>query len=64
VYGRVCGAALARAHARSGSAQAIAGYLGRGEVFDAVVEDFAAAYADQTERDYEAFLSAVRSEDR
>lgn len=63
-YGRVCGAALARAHARSGSAQAITGYLGRGEVFDAAVEDFAAAYADQTERDYGAFLAGVRSGER
>jgi uncharacterized protein (DUF2252 family) len=55
--GRLCGAALARAHARSGGAHAIAGYLGRGEVFDGAVEDFAVAYADQTERDYAAFVA-------
>jgi uncharacterized protein (DUF2252 family) len=62
VYGRVCGAGRARAHARSGSAQVIAGYLGQGEVFDAAVEDFAAAYADQTERDYGTFRGAVESD--
>jgi uncharacterized protein (DUF2252 family) len=61
VYGRVCGAALARAHARSGGAAAIAGYLGRGDAFDAAVEDFAAAYADQTERDHAAFRAAQGS---
>ena len=55
--GRVCGAALARAHARSGGAHAIAAYLGGGEVFDAAVEDFAVAYADQTERDHAAFAA-------
>jgi uncharacterized protein (DUF2252 family) len=59
VYARVCGVALARAHARSGDRQALAGYLGRGEAFDAAIEEFAAAYADQTERDYAAFCGAV-----
>jgi hypothetical protein len=59
VYARVCGTALARAHARSGDARALAGYLGRGEAFEAAVEEFAAAYADQAERDYASFRAAI-----
>jgi uncharacterized protein (DUF2252 family) len=59
-YAELCGWVLARAHARSGDAAAIAGYLGKSELFDEAIGDFAAAYADQTERDYEAFQAAVR----
>lgn len=61
VYGRLCGAALARAHARAGRPPIIAGYLGTSATFDESLAAFALAYADQTERDYEAFLGAVRS---
>jgi uncharacterized protein (DUF2252 family) len=61
VYARICAATLARAHARSGDRVAIAAYLGRSDVFDRAVADFAAAYADQNERDYEAMLAAVSS---
>ncbi|HEX7147717.1 MAG TPA: DUF2252 family protein, partial [Actinomycetota bacterium] len=57
-YGRLCGWVLARAHARSGDAAAISGYLGGGESFDRAVADFAEAYADQTEADYAAFTRA------
>jgi hypothetical protein len=57
-YARYCAIALARAHARSGSASAIAGYLGKSDVFDRAIESFAAAYADQNERDYQALLQA------
>jgi uncharacterized protein (DUF2252 family) len=61
LYGRLCGATLARAHARWGDRIAIASYLGKGDAFDRAVADFASAYADQNERDYEAFAEAVRS---
>lgn len=60
-FARSCGATLARAHARSGEPSAIAGYLGRGEAFEEALARFALAYADQAERDYEAFVKAVRS---
>jgi predicted alpha/beta hydrolase len=59
LYARLCGAILARAHARSGDRVAIGGYLGRGETMDRALADFAAAYADQNERDYEALMAAV-----
>jgi uncharacterized protein (DUF2252 family) len=61
LYARVCGQTLARAHARSGDRVAIASYLGKGEAFDRAVASFASAYADQNERDYEAFAQAVES---
>ena len=59
-YGRMCGWALARAHARSGDAGMIAGYMGASEVFDDAIADFAVEYADQTQRDYRAFVKAIR----
>jgi uncharacterized protein (DUF2252 family) len=58
-YARMCGATLARAHARSGDWIAIASYLGKGPVFDEAIADFSAAYADQNERDYERLVRAV-----
>ncbi|MFD3454069.1 DUF2252 domain-containing protein [Streptomyces sp. NPDC058691] len=61
VFGRVCGATLARAHARSGDRIAIAAYLGGGEVFDRALADFAESYADQNEHDHQALLDAVRT---
>ena len=60
-YARLCGATLARAHARSGDRIAIASYLGNGDVFDKAIADFSAAYADQNERDYQTLLDAVKS---
>jgi uncharacterized protein (DUF2252 family) len=60
-YARTCGAALGRAHARSGDAVAIAGYLGAGDNFDRAIARFAAAYADQTERDHALLIRAVNS---
>jgi uncharacterized protein (DUF2252 family) len=59
-YGRVCGWALARAHARSGDAAMISGYLGSGETFDDAMAEFAVEYADQAQRDHRAFVKAVR----
>ena len=60
-YAHLCGWTLAHSHARSGDAIAIAGYLGSGEVFDRAVADFADAYADQNDRDYDAFTQAIKS---
>ena len=61
LYARLCGATLARAHARWGDRIAIASYLGKGDAFDRAIADFSAAYADQNERDYEAFAAAVKA---
>jgi Uncharacterized protein conserved in bacteria (DUF2252) len=61
LYARVCGATLARAHARWGDRIAIASYLGKGDAFARAIADFSAAYADQNERDYQAFAAAVNS---
>ena len=58
-YAEVCGSTLARAHARSGDRIAIAAYLGGGDAFDRAITDFAEAYADQNERDYEAMKQAA-----
>jgi len=58
---RLCGWTLARAHARSGDPVAIAGYLGSSDTFDEALGDFAKCYADQNERDFEAFMDGVRS---
>jgi uncharacterized protein (DUF2252 family) len=60
-YGRLCGRALARAHAKAGDAATIAGYLGSTGVFDAAVADYALAYVDQVETDYESFRAAIRA---
>ena len=60
-YARTCGWTLARAHARSGDAVAIAAYLGGSDAFDKSITDFSERYADQNERDYEEFVTAVKS---
>jgi uncharacterized protein (DUF2252 family) len=60
-YARICGWTLARAHARSGNAAAIAAYLGTSDRFDKSITGFSARYADQNERDYQAFTDAVRT---
>ena len=61
MYGELCGWTLARAHARSGDRIAIAAYLGGSDVFDRAITEFAAAYADQNERDHRALVDAVSS---
>ena len=61
IYGELCGWALARAHACSGDRIAIAAYLGGSDVFDKAITQFAAAYADQNERDHQALVDAVTS---
>jgi uncharacterized protein (DUF2252 family) len=60
-YSQICGAILARAHARSGDRIAIASYLGSSDKFDLSIATFAKTYADQNERDHEAMVGAVRS---
>jgi uncharacterized protein (DUF2252 family) len=60
-YAEACAWTLARAHARSGDAVAISAYLGKSDGFDRSVADFAERYADQNERDYEAFRKAIAS---
>lgn len=59
-YAVLCGTTLAGSHARSGEPSLLAGYLGTSPAFDEAMVAFATAYADQTERDYEGFVSAVR----
>jgi uncharacterized protein (DUF2252 family) len=61
MYAQLCGQALAKAHARSGDAIAIASYLGAGNNSDRALASFAEAYADQNERDYDALREAVES---
>jgi len=61
LYAGLCGGTLARGHARSGDRIAIASYLGRGDAFDRAMCEFAETYADQNERDHEAFSAAVQS---
>lgn len=59
VFGELCGATLARAHARSGDRIAVAAYLGAGDVFDRALVGFAESYADQNERDHRALTEAI-----
>jgi uncharacterized protein (DUF2252 family) len=60
-YAKICGQALAHAHARSGDSVAMAAYLGSGASFDRALASFAEAYADQNERDFAALWEAVDS---
>jgi uncharacterized protein (DUF2252 family) len=58
-YAALCGRTLARAHGRSGDAALVSGYIGTGTAFDEAIGDFAVAYADQTEKDWKAFVAAI-----
>ena len=58
-YARLCGINLARAHAVSGDPAAIAGYLGKGEVFDDAIAEFSVRYAEQNLADHAAFVTAI-----
>jgi uncharacterized protein (DUF2252 family) len=58
-YGEICGATLARAHARAGDAVKITGYLGEDDAFDRAMGRFAVAYADQNDADHTAFSQAA-----
>jgi predicted alpha/beta hydrolase len=59
-FARMCAHALARAHARSGDAAMISGYMGSGQTFDDAIGEFAVEYADQNSRDYRVFIQAIR----
>ena len=61
-FATACGGTLARAHARTGDPVAIAGYVGTGSKFTAAIGRFAAAYADQNERDHAQLVRALRDE--
>jgi uncharacterized protein (DUF2252 family) len=60
-YAGLCGRTLARAHGRSGDAAMVSGYVGTGTAFDEAIASFAVAYADQTEKDWRAFLAAIEA---
>jgi hypothetical protein len=61
LFAEWCGWTLARAHARSGEPALIAGYLGDNDAFDEAIAAFSVAYADQSEKDHEALVKAVRA---
>lgn len=60
-FAEFCGMVLARAHARSGDAAQLGGYLGKSDAFDQAIGEFALAYADQTVRDHSALVAAVKA---
>jgi hypothetical protein len=60
-YVEICGWTLARAHARTGDAALVGGYLGKNDLFDSSLAKFATAYADQAERDHASLLKAIRA---
>jgi len=60
-YAELCGATLARAHARTGDRVAIAAYLGNGDSFDNALARFAESYADTNESDHRALVEAIRN---
>jgi hypothetical protein len=60
-YARLCGMALARAHARSGDVAVLTGYMGNSTAFEDALADFSVAYADQNERDHAALVAAIRA---
>lgn len=60
-YVASCSYCLARAHARSGDAVSISGYLDNAEPFDEAIADFGVSYAEQTECDYRLFLKGIKA---
>jgi len=60
-YVQICGWTLARAHARTGDAARIGGYMGKNSAFDDAIGEFAVAYADQTEQDHAELVKAIRA---
>ena len=60
IFADWCGHALALSHARSGDSAMISGYMGKSDVFDKAIADFAVAYADQNEKDFEVFKRAIK----
>ena len=60
-FAAMCGWSLARAHAKSGHATRLSGYIGTSGKLAESLAQFACSYADQCERDFEAFTQAIRS---
>jgi uncharacterized protein (DUF2252 family) len=60
-YARICGQALARAHARSGDRVAIAAYLGKSDRFDNAIADHAETSAEQNARDHAELARAAET---
>jgi hypothetical protein len=60
-YCRLCGWAMALAHAKSGDAALLSGYLGNSDELDEAMIKFAFAYAGQNEKDYKALVKAAKS---
>jgi uncharacterized protein (DUF2252 family) len=63
-FAEICGELLARGHARSGDPQMIAGYIGSGEGFAEALSKFGAAYADQTEKDWQTLRRTIKSKSK
>lgn len=61
-YAWVCGATMARAHARVGDASMVAGYLGDDETFEEAVADFAMSYVKITTADHAALVASMANE--
>jgi uncharacterized protein (DUF2252 family) len=61
-FAESCGHALAKSHARSGDAVAIAAYIGKGQKFDAAMGAFAHSYANQTVEDHADLVAAIKAE--
>jgi len=59
-YAWVCGAILARAHARTGDPARVAGYCGNSAVLDEAFAEWEESYGDQTERDHAALVKAIQ----
>jgi len=60
LYAELCGRTLAHAHAKSGDAALISGYLGKSDGFDEAIGEFALTYAGQNEKDYASLVKAVK----
>jgi uncharacterized protein (DUF2252 family) len=60
-YASLCGRTLARAHARAGDPALVSGYIGEGKAFEGAISAFAVAYADQTETDWNGFVTAIEA---
>ena len=61
LYATLCGHVLARAHARSGDAIALASYMGRSDAFERAIEDFCDSYVVTVAQDYQEFQDACAS---
>lgn len=61
LYAELCGLTLARAHAKSGDAALISGYLGKTDAIDKAIGKFAMAYAEQNKKDHAALVAAEKS---